>query len=134
MAAMTRYLQKKLLDHTLGKAAYTMPDTVYVALFTANPGEDGSLAAEIPSGVGYARAEVTSIFGETDLMTGQAVNDVAFSFGPATDDWGTVTHSAIVDAPTGGNVLLYGALVEPKVFATGDSTQYAPGGFTVIFE
>jgi hypothetical protein len=42
MSQMTDYLEKKLLDHTLGKAAYTMPTTVYLALFTADPGDTGS--------------------------------------------------------------------------------------------
>ncbi|WP_377846978.1 hypothetical protein [Bosea sp. UC22_33] len=47
------YLEKKLLDHSLGVAAYTMPGTVYLALFTADPGEAGP-GTEV-SGNGYAR-------------------------------------------------------------------------------
>lgn len=134
MADMTRYLQKKLLDHTLGKAAYTMPATVYVALFTANPGEAGSTAAEIPAGRGYTRQNFTTVAGATDINTGIAQNTTAFSFGPATDDWGIVTHAAVMDAATGGNMLLYGPLAEPKPFSSGDSTQYPAGGYTIAFE
>ena len=37
MAAMSDYLERKLLDHTLGTAAYTHPSQAYLALHTADP-------------------------------------------------------------------------------------------------
>lgn len=130
MTSMTNYLEKKLLDHTLGKAAYTMPAAVYVALFKADPGEAGSTSNEVGSGIGYTRQELTSRVSAADATAGTAQNTAAITFGPATNDWGTITHAGIMDAATGGNMLFYAPLAEPKTFATGDSTQYAAGGLT----
>lgn len=127
MSSKTRYLQKKFLDHILGKASYTMPSAVYVALFTSSPGEDGSQSNEV-TGTGYARQELTSAMDATVLSTGIATNNVDVEFGTPVTDWGTISYIGIVDAISGGNVLYYEALptsVEvdagdtPPSFATG---------------
>ena len=111
MAAMTSYLQKKLLDHSLGKAAYTMPVSVTLSLHTASPGESGSTVNEVSTiGSGYARITITSNMNVTDAVTGVSANSSVITFGPATTDWGTVSYIAIND--TLGNMLMYGALDE----------------------
>ncbi|WP_019998860.1 phage tail fiber protein [Aureimonas ureilytica] len=134
MSAMTNYLEKKLLDHTLGKAAYTMPATVYLALFTADPGEAGSTAAEITaSSSGYARQAITSIMSAADASSGTSSNGQAITFGPATIDWGTITHVAVMDAATGGNALLVGAAATGRTIQSGDSYQIAAGSFSAVF-
>lgn len=40
--AKSDYLENKILDHVLNNTSYTSPTTVYFALFTSNPAEDGS--------------------------------------------------------------------------------------------
>ena len=50
MANMTNFLEKKLLDHTLGKASWTMPTTVYMGLFTSDPGEVYELVRSLALG------------------------------------------------------------------------------------
>ncbi|WP_058602327.1 phage tail fiber protein [Aureimonas ureilytica] len=132
MSAMTNYLEKKLLDHTLGKAAYTMPTNVYLALFTADPGETGSLSAEVSAG-GYARYGITPGMAAADASAGTSSNTAAVTFGPASADWGTITHIAVMDAASGGNMLLYGALAVSKVINSGDSLQFAVGQLTITF-
>lgn len=132
MTAMSNYLEKKLLDHVLGLASYAMPATVYLALFTADPGETGSLTAEIAK-TGYARQNATSAMGATNATTGVSLNANVITFGPATEDWGVVTHVAFMDAPTGGNVLLYGILSSSRNIQNGDSFQFAANQLSVTF-
>lgn len=127
MSALTDYTEKKLLDHLLGKASFTMPATVYLALFTADPTDAGSLANEVIGGIGYARVAITSIMGAANATTGTSTNAGAINFGTATADWGTVTHAAVLDASTGGNMLMKGPLGSARTFASGDSAQFAPG-------
>lgn len=131
MAAMTNYLEKRLLDHTLGKTAFSMP-TVHLALFTADPGEAGALTNEVSAG-GYARRPLTASMAAADTTAGTSSNTAAITFGPATADWGSITHVAVMDASTGGNALLYGALAVSKVINNGDSLQVAAGQLTLTF-
>ncbi|WP_058599010.1 phage tail fiber protein [Aureimonas ureilytica] len=132
MSAMTNYLEKKLLDHVIGKTAYPMPNPVYLALFTADPGEAGSLTAEVSAG-GYARQAITDKLSQADASAGTTSNTGAVTFGPASADWGTITHVGVMDAANGGNMLLYGALAVSKVINSGDSLQYAVGQLTITF-
>jgi hypothetical protein len=132
MSQMTDYLEKKLLDHTLGKAAYTMPTTVYLALFTADPTDTGSQTNEVSAG-GYARQAITSTMSAAGATSGQSTNGGAITFGPATADWGTVTHTAVLDASTAGNMLLYGPLSSSRTIQNGDSLQYATSQFSITF-
>ena len=131
MSQMTDYLEQRICNHVLGKSAYAMP-TVFLALFTANPGETGSQASEVTGG-GYARQPLTAAMGTAGATTGTATNSQALTFGPATADWGTVTHMAIMDAATAGNMLMYAPVAQSKVMNTGDSTQIAVGALSTVF-
>lgn len=135
MVSMTSYLQKKLQDHTLGLAAYTMPVTTYALLLTSDPSDTGSLAGEISTtGTGYGRIAITAKMNVTDSVTGISSNNVDITFGPATTDWGTVTHVAISDALTAGNMLLYGALEIVQSTPIGESVQFSSGQFVSTFD
>lgn len=132
---MTSYLQKKLLDHSLGLAAFTMPTTVYVSLHTADPTQAGSLTNEISTtGTGYARNAGTAKMNATDNVTGISSNNSAITFGPATSDWGTITHVAVSDAPSGGNMLLFGPLTIVQTTPIGESVTFSAGQFIIQFD
>jgi hypothetical protein len=133
MAAMTSYLQKKLLDHAIGKAAYTMPVSVTLSLHTASPTDTGSTADEVSTvGTGYGRVSITSLMNVTDSSTGVASNSSVITFGPATADWGTIAYVAIND--TLGNMLMYGALDEVQTTPLGETVQFSPGQFIAQFD
>jgi hypothetical protein len=135
MASMTSYLQKKLLDHVLGLAAYAIPTTVYVSLHTVNPGEPGSFTNEVSaSSTGYARIAITSKMNATDSVTGLSANNVSITFGPALTDWGTITHVGISDNSSGGNMLLYGGLTIVQTTPIGESVQFSSGQFVIQFD
>lgn len=145
MAALSDYLENKLIDHILRGQAFTAPANVYVALFTAAPSDSGG-GTEV-SGGAYARVQVASTLenwagtqsaGSTTASSGtggQTSNNGAITFpAPSGANWGTITHFGIFDASTGGNLLFHGALTASKSVNDGDSApSFAAGALTVTF-
>lgn len=129
-ASATLYLQKKIVDHVLGIASYTMP-TPYLALFTASPGEAGSLANEV-SGGSYARQAISASMGATDLSTGISSNTLDVAFPVPTAAWGTVTHLGVADALTAGNLLLYDLVAVATIVNSGDAAPTFPAGSLIV--
>jgi len=122
--SFSNYWENEILDHLFGKGTYT-PPTIYVGLSTADPGDDGSGLAE-PSGNGYARVETSAA--DWNTASGGALdnaNDITFP--EATGSWGTITHFALFDAATGGNMLAEGALSASKAIDAGDTAKFAAG-------
>ena len=124
MGSFSDYLEDKLLDHIVGKTAFTMP-TVYVGVSTADPLDDGSGLAE-PSGNNYAR--VATAGGDWNAASGGATSNAnAITFPQASGSWGTVSHFALFDAAAAGNMLPHGSLYESKVVGNGDTLSFAAG-------
>lgn len=127
----TQYLRKKLGDHSIGKLAFTMPTTVFAALFTANPTDAGSLASEVTGG-SYARQAITTPMGAFDATTGIATLVTDVFFPTATGNWGTITYIAIIDALTVGNMLYYQAIPSPRNVSTGSRAVHLKAGLFQI--
>jgi len=128
MGSFADYLENEILDHVTGKGAYTSP-TVYVGLSTADPTDDASGLAE-PSGDGYARVETAA--GDWDAASGGATaNANAITFPEASGSWGTITHFALFDAATDGNMLMYGTLDTPRSITSGITPRFAVGELDV---
>lgn len=139
MAALSDYLENKLIDHLLRATPYTAPSKTYVALLTAVLDDTGG-GTEV-SGDGYARVEITSgtgawtatqggTSGASSGTGGMTTNASTISFPTPSASWGTVTHFGLYDAATGGNLLLYGALTSSKVINEGDSVSFAAGALS----
>lgn len=126
MAGISDYLENKILDHMLRNQAFTPPTTVYLALFTSDPGDDAS-GTEV-SGGSYAREAIT--FGSA-ASGGQISNTADITFTTATASWGTVTHVGIFDAATVGNLLWHGALSASKTVGDGDTFKVNTGDLDV---
>ncbi|MBK1883661.1 hypothetical protein JIN85_14665 [Luteolibacter pohnpeiensis] len=132
MSALSDYLENKLADHILGGSDYTRPATVYLALYTAGPTDAGG-GTEV-SGNGYARASVTN--NNTNFpgaSAGLKANGAAITFSAATGAWGSITHFAIFDSSSGGNMLIHGALTTSKVVETGDVPSFPIGSISLQF-
>ena len=132
MANATRYLRKAMLDHVMGKTAFSMPAEIYMALFTADPTELGSQAAEV-SGGDYARQAIEALMSATDLTTGEATNASEISFPTATASWGLISHIGILDALTVGNMLFFGPAETTRLISTGGRYVAAPGQFILRY-
>ena len=122
--SFSNYLENKVLDHVFGGSAYTAPATLYVGLFTSDPGEAGA-GTEV-SGGSYARQTITF------TVTGsQASSSAAVEFPTATASWGTITYAAVYDAVSGGNLLASGALTTSKTIDSGDVVRIPSGDFDI---
>jgi hypothetical protein len=127
MSAASDYLENKVMDHVLGGTPYTAPGTLYLGLFTADTGLESNSPTSEVSGAAYAREAVA--FTVTDDT---AENSATVTFDAAgAGGWGTITHIAIMDASTSGNVLFHGAVTTSKTIDEGDSFQIASGALTV---
>ena len=125
MSEMSNYLETKILDYVLRDTADWAPATVYLALHTADPAEDGS-GAEV-SGGSYARQACA--FDATHATGGNTANTSAESFTgmPAC----TVSHIGIWDHASAGNLLFYTDVTASKTVASGDTISVAAGAVTV---
>ena len=124
MGSFANYLELKLFDHLVGKTAYTMP-TAYVGLSTADPLDDASGLAE-PSGSGYARVATVGADWNAAVGGGNS-NAQDITFPQASGDWGTLTHFAVFDAASGGNMLFHGSLTSSKHIESGETAKFAGG-------
>jgi len=125
MTAKSDYLENAILNHNLRNVPFTSPTTVYLALFLDNPGEAAG-GTEV-SGGSYARRAVTF----AAPAGGSCSNSAVVTFPTATADWGTVTHAAIMDSLTGGNVMYYGILANPATVLITQTFQMNAGALGV---
>lgn len=124
MAELSDYLENKLLDHVLRGTSYTSPTTVYMGLYTSDPGDDNS-GTEV-SGGSYARQAVSVTTASGGIVTSSA--DITFP--QATGSWGTISHIGLLDAVTSGNLLMHTPLTTSKAIDTGDIFKVAAGSLT----
>ena len=131
MGSFGNYWENEILDHIFGKGSYA-PPTIHVGLSTADPTDDGSGLAE-PSGGGYARASTSSNNWNT-ASGGATANANDIMFPEATGSWGTITHFALFDAASGGNMLAHGSLSASKVISSGNAVKFAAGDLDVTLD
>lgn len=112
--SISNYAELKILEHTTGKTAWTMPTTVYVKLHTADPGEDGTSSA------------ATNTSRQSASWAAAATGSIATN---ATISWTNVSttetysHWSLWDNSTAGNCLWTGALSSSAAVTAGDTFQ-----------
>lgn len=122
MSGFSVHLDNKILDHLFKGTAYATP-TKYLAIFKAGDGltENASAtwsANELNTTTDKAYHRIVLANTTFDAAANSAVvNNVNYEFPVAESDWGTVSHVAIMDAQTGGNVLAWGAIRNPVTLA-----------------
>lgn len=131
MSAFSNFSEGKIVNHFLRGTSYASPGQVFLALFTGDPTEAGTgpecTGTNYP---GYTRivCHVTpsSAFTEIDA-NGLTQNGATITF-PAVGGAApvTITHWAIFDAATLGNMLFYGAMAAPKTLDPADVASFPP--------
>lgn len=110
--------------------AYRSGATQYLALFTADPGESASLAAEATY-TGYARVALT----KATAWTGGAnpfTNAALIQFGACTAGSDALTHFAVVDTSSGAvSMMISGALSGTLNVSSGIQPQFAVGALSI---
>lgn len=130
MGSFTDYTENKVLDHVVGKTSFTMP-SVWIALFTAAPSDAGG-GTEV-SGGSYARKS-TAGADWTAASSGATSNANVITFVTPSGSWGTVTHFALMDASTAGNMLAWSALTTPQAVGTGNVVSFAVGDLDITLD
>lgn len=126
MAGKSDYAENKTLELLVGKTAFATP-TTRIALFTAAPTDAGGgteftgLARKTTAGADWTTAASGSISNATLLDMG--IVSVA----------GTVTHAALFDAVSAGNMLYWAPLAASRAFLVGDAARF-PIGSVVLTE
>ena len=110
--------------------SYRAGATQYLALFTADPGESGSLAAEATY-TGYARVALTKATAWTDGGS-SFTNAALVQFGACTAGTNALTHFAVVDTASGAVAqMISGALAATLNVSAGIQPQFAAGALTI---
>jgi len=132
MAAMSDYLENKLIDFVFRGQPFTPPTTLYVALFTTTDNDAGTQRVEVTGG-SYARVAVSSSLANwagtqgtgttvaSNGTGGTTSNNNTITFPAPTAGWGTIQGIGIFDAVTAGNELWYGSLTTSKTVNSGDA-------------
>ena len=125
--SLTNAFETHTLQYLLTTDSVTRPTAWYIALFTSDPTDTGSAGTEVSTGTGYARTAVT--FTVTDDT---ASNSAAVEFPPASGgNWGTVSHIGVMDASSGGNMIVHSALSVAKAINDGDVFRIPTGDLDI---
>ena len=110
--------------------AYRAGATQYLALFSADPGETGSLAAEATY-TGYARVALTKATAWTDGGSSFS-NANLIQFGACTAGTTAATHFAVVDTVSGAvSQMISGALSATLNVSAGIQPQVQAGSLVI---
>lgn len=128
MTEFSTYMENAIIN-LMRSTAFTQI-AAYVALFkspvTDNELEAGTITNEV-SGGSYAR----QLAGLSAPSDGVSSNSADITFPQASANWGTVTHVALMDEASAGNVLMYSALDASKVVDSGDTFKINAGDLDV---
>ena len=131
MAGFSTYLAQKIIDHTLRGSSYSMPSTLYLALFTADP-TDNNVTANEATGAWYGRVATGSW--SAAVGSGNASsNNNAIVFNAVTGSTISISHWGIYDASTSGNLLYSDSFPASRVLNVGDIATVAASGLTLTF-
>ena len=129
MSSFSDYTENLVLNWLLTTNSATRPTAWYVGLFTAAPSDTGG-GTEV-AGNAYARV-ATGTISVTGTAPTTATNSSAIEFAAASGgNWGTVTHAAVFDASTGGNMLAWAALTTSRTINDGDVFRIPASSLTV---
>lgn len=122
MGSLSDYAENMMLDHILGTTTYTPKATIYLAISTTNPDDAIGNLTE-PVGGSYARVAIA--FDAASVR--KVVQTAVAEFPTATGDWGTISHYAIMEDITGGNMIAHGALVASRSVTSGKTFSITGG-------
>ena len=125
--SLTNAFETHTLQYLLTTDSVTRPTSWYIGLFTSDPTDTGSAGTEVSTGTGYARTAVTfTVSGDT------ASNSAAVEFPAASGgNWGTISHIGVMDAATGGNMIVHSALDTAKAINDGDVFRSQTGDLDI---
>lgn len=129
MSSFTDYTENLVLNWLFTTNSATRPTAWYVGLFTAAPSDSGG-GTEV-SGNAYART-ATGTMSVSGTSPTNCTNSAAIEFPAASGgNWGTITHVAIFDADTSGNMLGWASLTTSRTINDGDILRIPAGDLDI---
>tara|TARA_R110000803_G_scaffold42062_3_gene90263 strand:+ start:625 stop:1011 length:387 start_codon:yes stop_codon:yes gene_type:complete len=124
--SLTNAFETHTLEYLLTTGAVTRPTTWHIALFTTDPTDTGTSGSEV-SGSAYARTAVTF------SVTGDVASNTAGVEFPAAvgGNWGTIGWIGVMDASSGGNMIIHSALTVAKAINDGDVFRIPTGDLDI---
>jgi hypothetical protein len=127
MSGNSTYLANAVLAWVKGTAMPTAPTTVYVALFNGDPTDAGTGGTEVTTTI-RAAGRVAVTYGT--VASKSMSNSAAVNFGNAASG-ATITHFAVFDAASAGNMLGSNPLSSGSgAVAAGAAVSFAAGALT----
>lgn len=107
---------------------------LWIALYTADPGEAGTAITSEATFGSYARAQVVRSTGFT-VSGNQVSNNALVQFAQCSSGSNTITYAAIVDTSSGaGNIIVRAALNTSIPVSTGIQPQFAANALTFTLD
>lgn len=136
MAILTDSMERKLLDHIMGKAEYTRPTTLYMGLsttaFTDSDSASAAYAKE-PSGNAYARVQVDNkmlYYSSSEDWR----NSSSIDWAEATGAWGDIEYWGIFDGSgSSDDLVMHGSFSAATTVSSGDQFRIATNDFEINF-
>lgn len=139
MSSFSDYTENGVLNYLFNGTPFSIINRFFGLFTSANGLENNQItdAEEISNvSTGYTRINLDSLGGFTSSTAGTISNAQEMDFPIAQSDWGTITHSAILDSldNSTGNVIAWGPLLNPRVIYTGDSIKVPVGALTITLQ
>lgn len=137
------YLSNKLIDLIWRAQTFAWPANLSASLYTAAPSNAGG-GTEV-SAADYARVAIPSYMaawsgtqaaGSTSASTGtggRISNNAAVTYPIPLTNWGAVTHEALKDANTAGNLMFWGPLAIPRTVSVGLPQSHPANSMSITF-
>lgn len=140
--SFSNYVEAALLNSLFGKTSdlgtLASAPTMYIALCDAAPTDSstGSTISESDYG-SYGRLSTSA--GDWNAATGTSptyvANSIVISFPQASSSGSSpVTHFALVDASTNGNMIAWGALSSGKAISNGSTPEFGVGALQITLD
>jgi hypothetical protein len=127
--AASNYLANTVLDFMFRNQDFDPPDC-HVALCdsTIVDGDNGASISSYEPGGNYQRVNFNNWI---NAAAGALNNAAAIDFNTPDQDWPTITHGAILDAATNGNLLCYATATPNQAPKVGDPVSYPTGTYII---
>jgi hypothetical protein len=132
-AGASDYLENKLLDHSLGKASFTMPTTMALALCTVVPTDSSTGATIVEINYTCAARKKIEAAALNAAASGKSTTSAIQEYPTCTAGSSTVVAWAACDSSTigAGNALLWGTTTSIVISTSATPASINSGGFEV---
>lgn len=128
MSVIVTAYENAVLNYLRGAGAPTAIAGLYLDLYNGDPQGAGTSVLSTITG-SATRSSITSAMGAA--ASGSTTNPSTITVTSSAAAGATVTHVALFDAATGGNLLMSGALTAPKTVTVTDVVEFLASALTI---